>query len=43
MGNILNATQSHGLGAIFDWLAGTFLLDLNMCSVFLVQELVSIL
>ena len=43
MGHIPDATQSHGLGAILDWLAGTFFLDLNMCSVFLAQELVSIL
>ena len=42
MGSVLNAMRFHVLGAILDWLAGTFPLDL-MCSVFLARELVSIL
>ena len=41
-GSALDAMRFHGLGAILDWLAGTFCLDL-MCSVFLALELVSIL
>ena len=40
--SVLDAMRFHGLGAILDWLAGTFCLDL-MCSVFLARELVSIL
>ena len=42
VGSVLDAMRFHGLVAIWDWLAGTFCLDL-MCSVFLAGELVSIL